>query len=396
MNRMVELINHGQSCWMDDLNRRMIVTGDLARRVAEEGLRGITSNPAIFEKAVAQGTDYDHDLARAAAAGSTAEQIYEELLTTDVRQACDILRKVYDETGGVDGFVSLEVSPHLAHDTQASLEEARRLWGRVDRPNLFIKIPGTAAGVPAVEELLFEGINVNITLLFSIASYEAVAEAYMRALERRVAAKRRLDNIASVASFFLSRIDVLVDQLLRHRIKPQRPPSSQPDPRDLLGKAAIANAKLAYQSLKRMTGSDRWKALADEGARVQRLLWASTSTKDPGYHDLMYVEPLIGPETSIYVQVSDSPTKIPIFCGLTVNTMPGKTIAAFRDHGTVQNTLERGVAEARHVMADLERSGVRFDLVTAQLEDVHIVVTGAGAAGASTARMLASAGAARR
>jgi transketolase len=349
MNRMVELINHGQSCWMDDLSRRMIVTGDLARRVAEEGLRGITSNPAIFEKAVAQGTDYDHDLARAAAAGSTAEQIYEELLTTDVRQACDILRKVYDEAGGVDGFVSLEVSPHLAHDTQASLEEARRLWRRVDRPNLFIKIPGTAAGVPAVEELLFEGINVNITLLFSIASYEAVAEAYMRALERRVAAKRRLDNIASVASFFLSRIDVLVDQLLRHRITSQRPPSSRPDPRDLLGKAAIANAKLAYQSLKRMTGSDRWKALADEGARVQRLLWASTSTKDPGYHDLMYVEPLIGP--------------------LTVNTMPGKTIAAFRDHGTVQNTLERGVAEARHVMADLERSGVRFDLVTAQLED---------------------------
>jgi transketolase len=349
MNRMAELNNHGQSCWMDDLSRRMIATGDLARRVADEGLRGITSNPTIFEKAVAQGTDYDGDLARAAAAGSTAEQIYEELLTTDVRQACDILRKAYDETEGVDGFVSLEVSPHLAHDTEASLEEARRLWRRVDRPNLFIKIPGTAAGVPAVEELLFEGINVNITLLFSIASYEAVAEAYMRALERRIAAGRRLDNIASVASFFLSRIDVLVDQLLRHRITPRRPPSGQPDPRDLLGRAAIANAKLAYQSFKRMTGSDRWKALAAKGARVQRLLWASTSTKDPAYRDLMYVEPLIGP--------------------LTVNTMPGKTIAALRDHGVVQDTLERGVPEARRVMADLGRLGVQFDLVTAQLEN---------------------------
>jgi transketolase len=349
MNRMADLINHGQSCWMDDLTRRMIATGDLARRVADEGLRGITSNPAIFEKAVTHGSDYDHDLGRAAAAGSTAAQIYEELLTTDVRQACDILRKVYDETKGVDGFVSLEVSPHLAHDTQASLEEARRLWRRVDRPNLFIKIPGTAAGVPAIEELLFEGINVNITLLFSIASYEAVAEAYMRALERRIAAGRRIDNIASVASFFLSRIDVLVDQLLEQRITPQRPPAGQPDPRDLRGKAAIANAKLAYQSFKRMTGSDRWKMLADKGARVQRLLWASTSTKNPSYPDLMYVEPLIGPQT--------------------INTMPEKTIAAFRDHGTVQDTLERGVPEARRVMADLDRSGIRFDLVTAQLEN---------------------------
>src|SRR5215471_5340077 len=349
MNRMADLINHGQSCWMDDLTRRMIATGDLARRVAEEGLRGITSNPAIFEKAVAHGADYDHELARAAAAGSKAEQIYEELLTTDVRNACDILRAVYDQTQGEDGFVSLEVSPHLAHDTQASLEEARRLWRRVERPNLFIKIPGTAAGVPAIEELLFEGINVNITLLFSIASYEAVAEAYLRALERRIAAGRRVDNIASVASFFLSRIDVLVDQLLEQRITPQRPPSGQPDPRDLLGKAAIANAKLAYQSFKRMTGSERWKALADKGARVQRLLWASTSTKNPSYPDLMYVEPLIGP--------------------LTVNTMPEKTIAAFRDHGTVQDTLERGVPEARRVMTDLERAGVRFDLVTAQLEN---------------------------
>jgi transketolase len=351
-NRIAELIHHGQSCWMDDLSRRMIKSGDLARRVAEEGLRGITSNPTIFEKSVAQGADYDADIARAAVAGRSTDQIYEELLTTDVRDACDILRPVYDQTQGIDGFVSLEVSPHLAHDTQASLAEARRLWQRVDRPNLLIKIPGTAAGVPAIEELLFEGINVNITLLFSIPSYEAVADAYMRALERRIAIGRRADTIASVASFFLSRIDVLVDQLLEQRIVPGRPPSAGPRPQDLLGKVAIANAKLAYQSFKRMIGSERWKALAGKGARPQRLLWASTSTKNPAYRDLMYVEPLIGP--------------------FTINTMPGKTIAAFRDHGTVQDTLERDVAEAQRVMSDLNRLGVCFDLVTAQLENEGI------------------------
>jgi len=349
MNRMAELISHGQSCWMDDLSRRMIASGDLARRIADEGLRGITSNPTIFEKAVTQGSDYDADIARAAAAGRSSAEIYEELLTTDVRDACDILRPVYAETQGVDGFVSLEVSPHLAHDSEASLVEARRLWGRVDRPNLFIKIPGTAAGVPAVEELLFEGINVNITLLFSIASYEAVAEAYMRALERRIAAGRRADDVASVASFFLSRIDVLVDRLIQQRIVPNRPRPAGPRPQDLLGRVAIANAKLAYQSFKRMLESERWKALSGEGARPQRLLWASTSTKNPAYHDLMYVEPLIGP--------------------LTVNTMPGKTIAAFRDHGMVQATLERGLPESRRVMADLDRLGVSFDLVAAQLEN---------------------------
>src|SRR5499427_5367408 len=241
MNRTVELLGHGQSCWMDDLTRRMIHSGDLARRVTDDGLRGITSNPAIFENAVVQGADYDEDIARAAAAGRSPIDIYEELITTDVRNACDILRSVYDKTGGVDGFVSLEVSPHLAHDTLASVEEARRLWGRVNRPNLFIKVPGTAAGIPAIEELLFEGINVNVTLLFSIERYEAVARAYMRALERRLAAGKPIDSIASVASFFLSRIDVLVDRLLRHRIVPAQSSSALPRPEALLGKAAIAN-----------------------------------------------------------------------------------------------------------------------------------------------------------
>jgi transketolase len=348
MKRAVELLTHGQSCWMDDLTRGMIRSGDLARRVAGEGLRGITSNPSIFEKAVADGADYDEDVARAVAAGRSPVGIYEELVTTAVRDACDILRPIYDETAGIDGFVSLEVSPHLAHDTDASTKEARRLWMLVDRPNLFIKIPGTLAGVPAIEQLLFEGININITLLFSITRYEAVAEAYLRALERRLEAGQPVERIASVASFFLSRIDVLVDRLLKHRIVPARTPPD-PDPRELLGKVAIANAKLAYQAFKCILDSRRWLALAEKGARVQRMLWASTSTKDPAYFDLMYVEPLIG--------------------SMTINTMPRKTMAAFNDHGTVQDTIESGIPEAQRVMANLDRLGVRFELVTNQLEN---------------------------
>ncbi|WP_407148938.1 transaldolase [Bradyrhizobium sp. ORS 86] len=348
MNRTVELLAQGQSCWMDDLTRQMIRSGDLARRVGEEGLRGITSNPAIFEKAVAEGADYADDIARATAAGQSPEGIYERLITADVRDACDILLPVYKETDGIDGFVSLEVSPHLAHDTEASIEEARKLWKEVERPNLFIKIPGTPAGVPAIEQLLFEGININITLLFSIARYEAVAEAYLRALERRLAAGRSVNHVASVASFFLSRIDVLVDRLLRQRIVPGRSPPD-PDPRALLGRVAIANAKLAYHAFNRHLTSNRWMALAEKGARPQRMLWASTSTKNPDYPDLMYVEPLIGP--------------------MTVNTMPRKTIAAFQDHGTVRATVQQGVPDAQRVMADLARVGVSFDLVTAQLEN---------------------------
>lgn len=348
MNRTVELLVQGQSCWVDDLTRGMIGSGDLARRVREEGLRGITSNPAIFAKAVAESADYDEDIGRAAASGRSPARIYEELISTDVRDACDILRPVYEETDGVDGFVSLEVSPHLAHDTGASIEEARRLRALVDRPNLFIKIPGTPAGVPAVEQLLFEGINVNITLLFSIARYEAVAEAHLRALERRLEAGRSINRIASVASFFLSRIDVLADRLLRQRIVPDRLPPD-PDPRILLGKVAIANAKLAYQAFSHILTSNRWITLAEKGARVQRMLWASTSTKNPDYPDLMYVEPLIGP--------------------MTINTMPRKTIAAFQNHGIVQATVEQDVPDARCVMADLERIGISFDVVAAQLEN---------------------------
>jgi transketolase len=347
MNPLLKLIEHGQSYWIDNLTRGMIQSGELKRRVTEEGLRGVTSNPTIFNKAISKSKDYNEQIEKAVTSRRPIREIYEEIVTTDVRNACDVLRPVYDQSKGVDGFVSLEVSPHLAHDTEGSIREARHLFKMVDRSNLFIKIPGTPAGVPAVEELLFEGININITLLFSIESYEAVAQAYLRALGRRVQAGRPVRDIASVASFFLSRIDTLADQLLSHRIRPSATPVPEPDPKRLLGKAAVANAKLAYQSFKRILQSDPWKALEKKGARPQRMLWASTSTKNPEYRDIMYVDPLIGPHT--------------------VNTMPEETIAAFVDHGIVKDTVEEGVDEARRVMQGLEKIGIDFRLVTEQL-----------------------------
>jgi len=338
------LMEQGQSYWLDNLTRRMIVDGSLARRANLDGLGGLTSNPAIFHKAIAKSHDYDEQIRLQALAGRSVQEIYDDLTTTDVRAACDILRPVFDRTDAVDGFVSLEVSPHLAHDTAASIAEARRLHALVDRPNLLIKIPGTAAGVAAVEELLFEGINVNITLLFSVASYQAVADAYLRALERRLDASRPINDIASVASFFLSRIDVLVDQLLGQRSSAQAAL--------LQGKAGIANAKLAYRSFQELIASQRWRRVAQAGARPQRVLWASTSTKNVAYRDVMYVEPLIGPHT--------------------VNTMPEETITAFADHGEVDGTLVHGLDEAQRVMIGLAAVGIDFTLVTGQLESEGI------------------------
>ncbi len=348
-NTLMQLAAHGQSCWLDDLTRRMIRNGELAELV-DQGVRGVTANPATFAKAIIGGREYDADIERAAASGLDPVAIYERLATADVRDACDILRPVYDETEGLDGFVSLEVSPHLAHDAQASIGEARRLWEAVDRPNLFIKIPGTAEGVPAIEQLLFEGININITLLFSIERYEAVARAYLKALERRGAAGKPIDRIASVASFFLSRIDVLVDALLQPRTAAAT--ADRPDPESLLGKVALANAKLAYHSFKSLFAGAQWDGLEARGARVQRLLWASTGTKNPNYPELMYVAPLIGP--------------------MTVNTMPLSTIQAFLDHGMVRDTIEVGVDDAHRVLADLERLGIGFPVVAKQLEDEGI------------------------
>jgi transaldolase len=269
---------------------------------------------------------------------------------TDIQHACDLLRPVYEASDGVDGFVSLEVSPYLAHDTVGTMQEARRLYHAVDRPNVFIKIPGTPAGVPAIEEMLYDGLPVNITLLFAIKDYEAVAQAYIQALERRLADGKPVHNVASVASFFLSRIDVLVDQLLGHRLQSSNTSGDAPQPEQLLGKVAVANAKLAYQSFKRLFGSKRWQALAAQGARVQRPLWASTSTKNPRYPDTMYVEPLIAPHT--------------------VNTMPAETIAAFAEHGrVVDNAIETSLEEAHRVLLDLERLGIDFTCVTWQLQN---------------------------
>jgi len=333
-NALRKLAVCGQSCWLDDLSRQMMREGELSRLVAL-GVCGVTANPAILAKAIASGADSDTDIKQAAAASRTAPEIYEALVTTD------ILGPVYDERRGADGYLSLEVSPLLADDTDGSIAEARRLWAAVDRPNLLIKIPGTKAGVPAIEELLFEGININITLLFSVERYEAVANAYLKALERRVAAGQRVDGIASVASFFLSRIDVLVDGLLASR--------AEANARELRGKVAIANAKLAYRSMKRVFGTHRWEALQASGAGIQRLLWASTSTKNPDYPDLMYVEPLIGP--------------------MTVNTMTEPTIAALLDHGRIAaDTVEQGIEDANRIMGDLDRVNIRFADIAEQLE----------------------------
>lgn len=347
MTALTQLSEFGQSFWLDNLSRRMIADGELRRRVEQEKLAGITSNPAIFAKSIGGGDDYDAQIREVAAGGTDVEKVYEALVTTDVRDACDVLRPVFDRTGGADGFVSLEVSPHLARDAEGSLIEARRLWQTVDRPNLMIKIPGTAEGVPAIEQLLFEGINVNITLLFAVDAYRAVAEAHMRALERRIEAGRPLDGIASVTSFFLSRIDTMVDKALDD-LGAAGGEATTESIRELFGKAAIANAKLAYRHLQANIESDRWKRLAAQGARVQRLLWASTSTKNPAYSDVMYVDPLIGPHT--------------------VNTMPEDTAAAFADHGKAAVTVDNALDDAEATMQALDGLGIDFAGMAQRLE----------------------------
>jgi transaldolase/glucose-6-phosphate isomerase len=347
MNSILKLKEFGQSCWLDNLTRGKITGGELQRRVTQEGVRGVTSNPAIFSKAISQGTEYDEQVGQLVLENRPLQEIYEAVVVKDIQDACDILRPVYDGSDGEDGFVSLEVSPYLAHDAKGTLHEARHLFAAVRRPNCLIKIPGTPPCVPVIEQCLFEGININITLLFSIESYEAVALAYIKALERRCAEDKPVRRVASVASFFLSRIDVLVDQLLGNRIVPQGP-ATEVRPELLFGKAAVASARLAYQSFRRIFSGDRWQALAAKGARVQKPLWASTSTKDPLYSDIAYVQPLIGPHT--------------------INTMPEETIAAFADHGVCeQNTIEEGIEEARRIPGDLASVGVDLGFVTRQL-----------------------------
>jgi transaldolase len=353
VNPLRNLIAYGQSYWMDNLTRGMLISGELQQRIAEQGLRGITSNPAIVHQAISGSHDYDTHITELVNKGLTANDIYEQLVVTDVQEACDILRPVYEASEGMDGFVSLEVSPYLAHDTVGTMQEARRLAHAVNRPNVLIKIPGTPAGVPAIEQMVYEGININVTLLFAIQDYEAVAQAYIAALERRVAEGKPVHIVASVASFFLSRIDVLVDQLLRHRIRATTARGGLTAPEQLIGKGAIANAKLAYQRFKQMFRGPRWEALAQHGARVQRLLWASTSPKTTHYQDVHYIAPLIGPHT--------------------VTTMTAGTIAAFADHGVIMaNAVEADLEEAHRVLHDLATVGIRFDCVTWHLQNEGI------------------------
>ncbi|HKJ43683.1 MAG TPA: transaldolase [Sunxiuqinia sp.] len=353
MEKFNKLLEYGQSYWLDNLSREMISNGELKRRIEKEGLRGITSNPSIFQKALAHGNLYDEQIKQLSEQGKSKEEIYETVAVKDIQDACDLMRPVYDSSDGLDGYVSLEVSPLLARDTEGTKEEARRLYKAVGRPNCFIKIPGTAEGVPAIEEMLYEGININVTLLFSIESYEAVAKAYINALDRRAKEGKPVDKIASVASFFLSRIDVLVDKQLREDIIPKLSGGKEILADNLLGEAAIASSKIAYRGYKQLFSGETWNNLASKGARVQRLLWASTSNKTEGYRDTRYVEPLIGMHT--------------------VNTMPEVTIEAFKDHGkVVKDTIEKDVDEALNIFLELEQVGINLKKVTDQLVEEGI------------------------
>ena len=346
-NPLKQLAALGQSIWLDYIRRDLIVSGELRRLIEEDGLRGMTSNPSIFEKAIVESHDYDEDIRAMALEGKGAEAIYEALSQRDVQSAADEFRPLYDKTDGKDGYVSLEVNPHLAHDTTGTIEEARRLWAALNRPNVFIKVPATADGLPAIQQLISEGISVNVTLLFGLPRYRQVADAYIAGIEARAAQGKPVKHVASVASFFVSRIDALVDPLLEKRIAQG---GREADiAKQVHGQVAVASAKMAYQIYKDIFGSARFKKLADKGARAQRLLWASTGTKNPDYSDVKYVESLIGPDT--------------------VNTVPVETLDAYRDHGDPKARLEQDVERAGWVLERLPELGISIDKVTQQLED---------------------------
>ncbi|MEO0924289.1 MAG: transaldolase [Cyanobacteria bacterium J06643_13] len=332
---------YGQSIWMDNLSRDLIESGELKQSISEKGIRGITSNPAIFEKAIAGNKIYDDAIAAGIKAGKSVQEIYEDLVFTDIRNACDVFMPVYDETAGLDGYVSIEVPPDLAKNTESTIKEARRYYQTIDRPNLMIKIPGTPEGLPAVEQAISEGMSVNVTLLFSVQSYIDTAWAYIGGLEKRAAAGEDISKIASVASFFLSRIDVMIDGQVDEKLA-----TAEGDAKAKLeaikGKIAIANAKVAYQKYKEIFGSDRWQALAAKGAKVQRLLWASTGTKNPDYSDVMYVDELVGPDT--------------------VNTLPPNTIDACVDHCDPASRIESDLDGAYQVIDSLKDDAVNIDL----------------------------------
>jgi transaldolase len=338
MNPLKRLNDYGQSVYMDEIRRSMLTSGQLAKLIQDDGLHGVTSNPAIFEKAIAQTDDYKEAIAKFVN-GESVEEIYETLVVADIGAAADAFRQLYDSSDGKYGYVSLEVSPNLAKDTQGTMAEARHLWKLLNRPNIFIKVPATKEGLPAIQQLISEGINVNVTLIFGLERYREVTEAYIAGLEARAAKGQSINRVFSVASFFLSRMDVLLDPMIE-----------KAGAKDLLGKTAVANAKVAYSMYQEIFSSPRWQALAAKGARPQPLLWASTSTKNPAYQDTMYVEPLIGENT--------------------INTMPTDTMNAYRDHGNPgPNRITEGLDEAKAVLSRIESLGISLDKATQQLED---------------------------
>lgn len=341
MNRVRQIHDLGQSIWLDFFDRKIMDTGELEKLIAEDGVAGVTSNPSIFEKAIRNSDDYDDDIGTFSARANDNDELFFKIAVKDIQRATDLFTKVYEQAGGEDGFVSLEVSPHLARDTEGTIRQAEELFKEVNRKNVMIKIPGTKEGIPAIRKCISQGLNINITLLFGLPRYREVAEAYLSGLEDRVNAGRPIEHIASVASFFLSRIDVMVDPMLEKAGRP-----------DLKGKVAIASAKGAYAIFKEVFNSDRFRKLQEKGAKVQKVLWASTSAKDPSFSDVKYVEALIGPQT--------------------INTIPLDTLEAFRDHGEAKNTLESNMDDAGRVLADLEAAGIDIDQITRQLEDEGI------------------------
>ncbi|HKI56504.1 MAG TPA: transaldolase [Trueperaceae bacterium] len=347
MSNLKRLQEFGQSVYMDEIRRSWLTDGTLKGLIDDDGLRGVTSNPAIFQKAIGESDDYDEAVEDLARRGADVRQAYEELVVHDIRDACDLFRPTYDASDGRYGYVSLEVSPHLAHDTDGTIREARHLWQRLGRPNAFIKVPGTAAGLPAIRQLISEGINVNVTLLFGLGRYREVTEAYLGGLEDRLKAGGKVERVASVASFFLSRIDVMIDPMLE-KIAHQGGPRAE-TARDLHGEIAVASAKQAYAIYQEVFSGKRYRALEKDGARTQRVLWASTSTKNPDYSDIKYVEPLIGPDT--------------------INTMPRETLDAYRDHGEPAARVtddQQAYGEKLRRLADVD---IDIDEITQALED---------------------------
>jgi transaldolase/glucose-6-phosphate isomerase len=346
-NPLKGLLAYGQSPWMDYIRRDLLTSGQLKRYIDDDGLRGMTSNPAIFEKAILGSNLYADILTSPDAKKLTAKGLFDKIAIRDVQDACDIFKPIYSETKRRDGYVSHEVSPNLANDTKATIEEARRLWKTVNRPNVMIKIPATPEGIPAIRQTLEEGLNINITLLFAQSAYEQVAEAFLSALEARAAKGQDISHVASVASFFVSRIDTLVDSKIDEKLKTAAKAAQKSLLESIRGKIAIANARLTYEKYQELFGGPRWKALAAKGAQTQRLLWASTSTKNPNYRDVLYVEELIGADT--------------------VDTIPPATFDAFRDHGKLRPSLTQNVDGAAKTMADLAKAGISMKEVTDKL-----------------------------